>query len=324
MPIAFGFAVTFVLLAGQAVAQPVQVTRMYRIGYVSLASPDNLIGELRLGLRDAGYIEGKHFVVEARFAEGRPERLPDLVKDVLRQKVDVLVAVSTRTAIVARQATTTIPIVFASVFDPVAAGIVVCLARPGGNITGVAVGVGGGFGGKWVELLKEAVPGMSRAAVLWNSTNPSSARSVEEIQVAARTLNVKLDIFDADNAVNLNKAFAAIGAGRAHGIIVAPDPFFGVNRIRLVDFAARKRLPAIYFFKSYVEEGGLMAYGASNAESVRMASKYVDKILKGAKPADLPIEQPTRFQLVINLKTARALGLTIPQTLLLRADEVIE
>ena len=298
---------------------------MFRIGYVTLASPVSQANDpFRLGLREAGYIEGKHVVIEARSADGRQERLPDLVAEVIRKKVDVLVVVSTRTAIVAKQATTTIPIIFASVFDPVAAGIVANLARPGGNITGVAVGVGGGFGGKWVELLKEAVPGISHAAVLWNSGNPSSAQSANEIQVAARTLNIKLDMLDAGNPVSLDKAFAAIGASRAQGIIVAPDPYFGANRARLVQFAASKRLPAVYFFKSFVEDGGLMAYGASNADSIRTAAKYVDKILRGARPADLPVEQPTRFELVINLKTARALGLTIPQLLLVRADQLID
>lgn len=298
---------------------------MFRIGYITLASPVSQANDpFRLGLREAGYIEGKHVVIEARSADGRQERLPDLVAEVIRKKVDVLVVVSTRTAIVAKQATTTIPIIFASVFDPVAAGIVANLARPGGNITGVAVGVGGGFGGKWVELLKEAVPGISHAAVLWNSGNPSSAQSANEIQVAARTLNIKLDMLDAGNPVSLDKAFAAIGASRAQGIIVAPDPYFGANRARLVQFAASKRLPAVYFFKSFVEDGGLMAYGASNADSIRTAAKYVDKILRGARPADLPVEQPTRFELVINLKTARALGLTIPQLLLVRADQLID
>ena len=298
---------------------------MFRIGYITLASPVSQANDpFRLGLREAGYIEGKHVVIEARSADGRQERLPDLVAEVIRKKVDVLVVVSTRTAIVAKQATTTIPIIFASVFDPVAAGIVANLARPGGNITGVAVGVGGGFGGKWVELLKEAVPGISHAAVLWNSGNPSSAQSANEIQVAARTLNIKLDMLDAGNPVSLDKAFAAIGASRAQGIIVAPDPYFGANRARLVQFAASKRLPAVYFFKSFVDDGGLMAYGASNADSIRTAAKYVDKILRGARPADLPVEQPTRFELVINLKTARALGLTIPQLLLVRADQLID
>lgn len=213
---------------------------------------------------------------------------------------------------------------FASVFDPVAAGIVASLARPGGNITGAAMGVGGGFGGKWVELLKEAVPGMSRVAVLWNSANRSSAQSAEQIQAAARTLSVRLDMFDAGNATNLDKAFATIGASPAQGIIVAPDPYFNANRQKLVQFAASKRLPAVYFFKSFAEAGGLMAYGANHEDSHRTAAAYVDKILKGAKPADLPVEQPTRFELVINLRTAKALGLKIPQSLLVRADQVID
>ena len=214
---------------------------------------------------------------------------------------------------------------FAGVTDPVGAGIVASLARPGGNITGIAVGAGGvGFARKWVDLLKEAVPGVSHVAVLSNSANPASAPFVPEIRLAARTLNVKLDVLDAGNAVDLDRAFAAIGASGAQGIIVMGDPFFVVNRAKIAEFAASKRLPAVHFSKLFAESGGLMSYGASLEESYRRAATYVDKILRGAKPGDLPIEQPTKFEFVINLKTAKALGLTIPPSLLLRADQVIE
>jgi putative tryptophan/tyrosine transport system substrate-binding protein len=317
-------AVSGVLLAGSLAAEAQQAPKVYRIGFVTTTSPGTAIDPLRQGLREAGYIEGKNLIIEARFASGRQELLPELVADVIRQKVDVLVVHSTRTALAAKQATSTIPIVFASVFDPVASGIVSSLARPGGNITGAAMGVGGGFGGKWVELLKEAVPGMSHAAVLWNSANQSSAQSAEAIRAAGRTLGVKLDLFDAGNAASLDKALSAIAASRAEGVIIAPDPLFNANRTKLVRFAASRRLPTMYFFKSFAEAGGLMAYGANNAESIRAAAKYVDKILKGAKPADLPVDQPSRFELVINLRTAKALGLKIPRSLLVRADQVIE
>lgn len=318
-----GLAAPILVLAGSVAAQPQPAPNVYRIGFVSAASPGSTADVFRQALRDLGYVEGENVIVEARFAEGRQERLPDLVAEVIRLKVHVLVVGSTLTAVAAKKATTTIPIVFASLFDPVGAGVVASLARPGGNITGAAVGVAAGFGGKWMELLKEAVPGVSHAAVLWNSANPASREAVQEIQASAQTLNVKLDRFDAGNATALDRALAAIGTSGAQGMIVAPDPFFTPNRAKLVQFAARKRLPAVYFFKVFAEDGGLMAYGASSAESWRRAAAQVDKILKGAKPADLPVEQPTRFELVINLKTAKALGLRIPQSLLLRADHVI-
>lgn len=317
-------AAAIVLVAGPIAAQAQQASKVYRVGFVTTGSAAAAVEPFRQGLAQAGYREGGNLIIEARFAGGRQELLPELVADVIRQKVDVLVVVSTPTALVAKSATSTVPIVFASVFDPVASGIVPSLARPGGNITGSAMGVGGDFGGKWVELLKEAVPGMTRAAVLWNSANRSSAQSAESIQAAARTSGVKLELFDAGNAANLDKALGAIAASRAEGLIIAPDPYFNANRAKVVRFAASRRLPAVYFFRSFAEAGGLMAYGANNADSIRDAAKYVDKILKGAKPADLPVDQPTRFELVINLRTAKALGLKIPRSLLVRADQVIE
>lgn len=313
------------LLAGSVAAQPQPAARVYRIGFVATVSPNPATEAFRQGLREAGYVEAKNVIIEARFAAGRQERLPELVAEVLRLKVDVLVCGSTLTVLAAKKATTAVPIVFASVFDPVASGIVASLARPGGNITGATIGVGGsGSAGKWVELLKEAVPGISHVAVLWNSANPASAQSVLDIQAAARALKLKLDVLDTGNATDLDRAFATIGASGAQGIIVTNDPFFSANRAKLVQFAASQRLPAVYFFKSFADAGGLMSYGGSQEESFRRAATLVDKILKGAKPADLPIEQSTRFELAINLRAASALGLTIPQSLLLRADQVIE
>jgi putative tryptophan/tyrosine transport system substrate-binding protein len=317
-------AAAIMFVAGSIGAEAQPASKAYRVGFVTTGSPGTSIGPFREGLKEAGYVEGRNLVIEARFASGRQELLPELVADVIRQRVDVLVVVSTNTALAAKRATSTIPIVFASVFDPVASGIVPSLARPGGNVTGSAMAVGGDFAGKWVELLKEAVPGMTRAAVLWNSANQSSVQSAESIQAAARALKVQVDLYDAGNAPNLDKALSAIAASRAAGIIIAPDPYFNANRTRIVRFAASRRLPAVYFFRSFAEAGGLMAYGASNADSIRAAARYVDKILKGAKPADLPVDQPTRFELVINLKTAKALGLKIPRSLLVRADQVIE
>jgi len=317
-------AAALLALAASFAAQAQQAHKPYRIGFVTTGFPGTGIDSLRQGLRESGYVEGKGLVIDARFAAGRQEVLASLVGEVVAQKPDVIVVVSTRTALAAKRATSTIPIVFASVFDPVAAGLVASLARPGGNLTGTAMGVGGDFAGKWVELLKEAVPGLSRAAVLWNPANESSAQSVEAIKVAARRVNVKLGLFDAGTAAKLESALDAIASSRFDGMIIAPDPYFNANRTRLVHFAAKRRLPAVYFFQSFAEAGGLMAYGANNADSIRSAAKHVDRILKGAKPADLPVDQPTRFDLVINLKTAKALGLKIPQSLLVRADQIIE
>jgi putative ABC transport system substrate-binding protein len=320
-----GLAGAVLLSSGTVAAQAQQAPRVYRIGFIGSDASGPQIDAFREGLKELGYVEGQNVIVETRFAEGRSERFPELVAQVLRLKVDVLVVGSTPAARAANKATTTVPIVFASLFDPVGAGIVASLARPGGNITGAAIGVGGsGFAGKWVELLKEAVPDLSHIAVLANSANPANAASQREIEAAARALNVKLDVLDVGNTTNLDRALATISASGAQAVIVTNDPFFTPNRAKLVQFAASNRLPAVYFFKVFAESGGLMVYGASLEDSYRTAAKYVDKIFRGAKPADLPIEQPTRFELVINLKTAKALGLTIPQTLLLRADRIIE
>ncbi len=320
------WAAAFVLfLAGSVAAQAQPAATVYRIAFIGSGSLGPSLDAFRQALRELGYVEGKNIIVEARFAEGRSDRLPELIAEAIGRKVDVLLVGSTPAALAAKRATTTVPIVFASLFDPVGAGLVPSLARPGGNITGASIGVGGsGLAGKWVELLKEAVPGMSHVAALSNPANPANAASVREIEAAARTLKVRLDVLDAGNAANLDRALATIGTSGAQGIIVTNDPFFTASRDALVRFAASKRLPAVYFFKLFADAGGLMVYGASLEDSYRRAAAYVDKILKGAKPADLPIEQPTRFELIINMKTARALGLTIPQSLRARADQVIE
>jgi len=322
----------FLISAGALLAAPLaveaqQAARVFRIGYVtpSSRSADPSFAAFRQGLSELGYVEGKNVIVEARFAEGRTERVPDLVAELIGLKVDVLLAGSPLSALAAKNAKTNVPIVFAGVGDPVASGIVASLARPGGNITGVASGAGvASFGGKWLELLKEAVPGISQIAVLANRSNTSNSPFLKGIEVAAQTLKVKIDILDAGNAAELERALAAIGASKAQGMIVTSDPFLYNTRATLVQFAASKRLPAMYFFKPFTDAGGLMSYGASLEDSYRRAATYVDKILKGAKPADLPVEQPTRFELVINLKTAKALGIRIPQSVLLRADRVIE
>lgn len=319
-------ALAALLFTAAVSTQAQQAAKVYRIGMVSPAVPiPQLSDAFRQALRELGYVEGQNIVLEARYAEGKPERLPELVGELIHLKVDVIVSGSTVGVLAAKRATTTVPIVFASVFDPVGSGVVKSLARPGGNITGAAIGISGeGFGGKWTQLLKDTIPNVAHVAVLWNANNPSSTTYVREAQAAGRVLNVKIDVLDAGNTQKLDKAFASIGASGVQGIIVTPDPFFHANRTKLVEFAANKRLPAVYFSKLFVDAGGLMAYGASFEDAWRRAATYVDKILKGAKPADLPIEQPTTFELAINLKAARTLGLTIPQRVLQQADHTVE
>jgi putative ABC transport system substrate-binding protein len=319
-----GALVVILVLAASVGAPAQQPSVAPRIGYVS-ATTGPSFHAFRQGLRDLAYVEGKNAIVEARFAEGHTERLPGFVAELIKLKVDVLVVVTTPAALAAKRATTTVPIVFVNVVDPVGVGLVASLARPGGNLTGVAGWVGGsGFPAKWMELLKEAVPQVSHVAVLSNSANPHAAWYLQEIQAAPRALRVKLDLLHAGNATTLERAFAAIAASDAQGIIVTGDPFFTASRTKLIEFATNKRLPAMYFARLFADTGGLITYGADLEDSHRRAATYVDRILKGAKPADLPVEQPTRFELVINLRTAKALGLTIPQTLLLRADRIIE
>lgn len=314
------------LLATPAAVRAQQATSVRRVGFVVPTSLANSSYEaFRKALTDAGYVEGRNVILETRSAEGRIERLPVLVAELVDMKVDVIMAASTPGALAAKKATRTVPIVFAGVLDPVGAGIVATLARPGGNITGVTVGIGGeGFTGKCLELLKEAAPAMSHVAVLVNPTHPVSAQVRTEIQLAARALTLKYDVNDAANLQDLEIALAAIGASKAQGLFIAPDPFLTDSSRRIAQFAASKRLPALHFSKRFAESGGLMSYGGSLDESYRRAAVYVDKILKGAKPGDLPVEQPTRFETVINLRTAKAIGLAIPRSILLRADQVIE
>jgi len=264
-------------------------------------------------------------VIDARFAAGLEGRLPELVAEILADKPDVFVAGSDLGALAAKKANTTVPIVFAGVSDPVDKGIVASLSRPEGNITGITVGIGGsGLGGKWIQILSEAIPGISRIAVLQNSASPIGAPYVREVQAAARTLNVKVEVFDAGTVATLQGSLAAIRASGVQGLIVVNDPFFVANRAHLVEFAATARVPTMYFFKIFADDGGLMAYGPSLEHSYRRAALYVDKILRGAQPVELPIELPTRFELTINRRAANALRLVIPQALLLRADYIIE
>ncbi|RPH54073.1 MAG: ABC transporter substrate-binding protein [Acidobacteria bacterium] len=274
-------------------------------------------------LRDLGYVEGQNITIEFRSSEGKYERLPDLAAELVRLKVDVIVAPANENVVVARQATRTIPIIMAGSFDPVESGLVASLARPGGNVTGLSFRAPE-IEGKRLELLKEIAPRVSRVAVLSNPTNRAIHSSLAEVEVAARSLRVQVQILEARGPDEFQGAFAAMTRERAGALLVFPDGMFLLHRTRIADLAAKSRLPAMYGVREFVDAGGLVSYAPSLRDNLRRAATYVDKILKGAKPADLPIEQPTKFELVINLKTAKALGLTIPQSLLARADQVIE
>lgn len=325
MPMVVRLAAAVLLLVGSAAIHAQQATRMHRIGFVAATSTGPAFEAFRQGLRELGYVEGKNIVLEARFADGHSERLPALIAEVIGLKVDVLMVASTPGAVAAKKATTTVPIVFAGVMDPVGASIVATLSRPGSNITGVTLGVGGeAFTGKSFELLKEVVPGASHIAVLLNPTYALNMQVRKEVQAVGRALKMEIDVHEASNLKDLESVFTAIGASGARGLFVVPDPFLTNSVPRIAKFAAERRLPAIHFSKRFTDAGGLMSYGASIESSHRRAAVHVDRILKGTKPSDLPVEQPTHFELVINLKTAKAMGLTIPQSILLRADLVIE
>jgi putative ABC transport system substrate-binding protein len=274
-------------------------------------------------LAELGYVEGRNLVIDFRTAGGEPDRLPALAAELVGLRPDVLVAVSTQSVLAAKRATQTIPIVFGAVGDPLGTGIVQSLARPGGNFTGVSL-LNAELSGKGLQLLKEAVPAASRVAVLWNSENPLHRQVRAATEAAASTLKVRLQLLDIRGPDDLPKAFDAITRQRAEALLVLPDAVTLAHRKPILDFASSRRLPALYPFREMVDEGGLMCYGASLAESLRQAADYVDKILKGAAPGTLPILQPTRFDVLINLRAAKALGLTIPPALLLRADQVIE
>jgi putative tryptophan/tyrosine transport system substrate-binding protein len=292
-----------------------------------LASNPHHHEAFRQGLRDLGYVEGRNVVIEYRDAEGKVERHPALAAELVALKVDVIVvAGSTLTAQTVKQATSTLPIVFIAVGDPVGSGLVTSLARPGGNVTGLS-NIGPELVGKRLELLKQAVPGVDRVAVLWLPGALGERTDKDMLtgaDVAARALGVRLQFVEARGPDEFARAFSDMTSARAGGLTVLPSARLLREHRRLVDLAAKNRLPAVYTSREFVDAGGLMAYGANLADLYRRAATYVDKVLKGAKPADLPVEQPTKFELVINLKTAKALGLEIPPTLLTRADEIIE
>jgi putative ABC transport system substrate-binding protein len=325
---AFLTALSGGLLAAPLAAEAQQAAKVARIGYLaaSLAATPHLPEAFRQGLRDLGYVEGRNVVIEYRDAEGKFERLPALAAELVAIKVDVVLAPPTVAALAAKQATRTLPIVFAAVADPVGSGLVTSLARPGGNITGLS-NLAPELVGKCLEQLTQAVPGVSRVAVLWQPgavPERTEKDMLKGAEVAARALGVRPQFVEARGPADFDRAFSDMTKARAGALTVLGSTMFGNERRRLVDLAAKNRLPAVYPWREFVDAGGLMAYGPNVADLYRRAATYVDKILKGAKPGDLPVEQPTKFELVINLKTAKALGLTIPQSLLLRADEAIE
>jgi putative ABC transport system substrate-binding protein len=311
------------LLAAAMLARAQVAGKVHRIGFVLPTARGARHDAFIAGLRELGYDEGRNVRIEARFAEGKPERLPALIRELIALDVEVLVVGATIGARAAKEATRTIPVVFAGSSDPVAGGVVGNLARPEGNITGLSFAASEGFAGKWLELLEEAAPGASPVAVLWSSSNASASRFVADLRSAALALKVGLAAHHAADLRQLDDAFGAIGTSGARALIVTPSPFFLTQRRKLVEFAARRGLPAMYFVEEFVEAGGLMSYGPSIIATYRGAARYVDRILKGAKPSDLPVEQSDKFDLTVNLATARALGLEITPAVLLRASRVI-
>jgi ABC-type uncharacterized transport system substrate-binding protein len=317
--------VALLLLAAPLAAQAQQAGKVYNIGYLGLGS--SLEGPNRnafyRGLREHGWIEGRDFVLTTRFAQFKSERLREVVAELVQRKVDVIVVQSAEGALAAKHGTSTIPVVAVSPADAVAIGLVASVARPGGNVTGLSY-LGTELVGKQIELLREAVPSLSRVAALSNPANPTHAPRLRAAAIAAQGLRIHLESIEARTPAELDKAFATMVRARVGGVLVVSDPMFSNEARRLAQLASTSGLPAIYGFRISVDAGGLMSYGPDFPDLFYRAAAYVDKILKGAKPGDLPIEQPTKFELIINLRAAKALGLTVPPSLLLRADRVIE
>ncbi len=311
------------LLLAALPAQAEQPTEIPRVGYLSLGpGPSPRTEALQQGLRDFGYVEGQNIAIDYRWADGDLDRLREAAAALVRAQVAIIVTGGPQATRAAKEATTAIPIVMAVDYDPVGAGFAASLARPGGNITGMSA-VSPELNGKRLELLHAAVPRLTRVALLWNSAEPNAAAFLRETQAAAHILGVEVQSLEVRTPRDLGAAVQAAHKGRATALTVLTDPVTLYHRAQLAELAARYSLPAIYSERLFAEAGGLMSYGASDRDLHRQVAVYVDKILKGAKPADLPVEQPTKFELVVNLKTAKALGLTIPQSILIRADEVI-
>ena len=319
------FLVVLVVFALCTPAEAQQPAKIPTIGYLGAGyRSSSLTDAFRQGLRELGYVEGKNILTEYRYAEGKPELLPDLAAELVRLQVNVIVATVTPAAMAAKKATQTIPIITVTTADPVGSRLVASLAHPGGNVTGLSLVPGLEMSGKQLELLKEAVPKLTQVAVLIDPGNEPTARFLKEAEKAASSLVLHLRAVEARNADELNSAFSAINEKRPDALLVIASPILSANRTQIARFATSSRLPAMYPYSEFVDAGGLMSYGPHQPDLYRRAATYVDKILKGADPANLPIEQPTKFELVINLKTAQALNLTIPQSVLYRADKVIK
>ena len=321
----------FITLIGGAAAWPLaagaqQASTVARIGLLSPFSPSTAAvwhKSFRQGLRDLGWVEGKNINIEYRYADGREDRLPDLATDLVRLKVNVIVTTVNTDTLAAKNATRTIPIVMASAGDPVGGGLVKSLARPGGNITGLSQ-IAPDLAGKRLQLLKEIIPRLARVAVLWNPQGTTSPIAWREIQLPAQELSVKLQSLPITSPNDFDKAFEDATQAHVDALIIMPDPLFAGNLIRLAELSTKSRIPSMFHLREYADHGGLIVYGVDRTDQFYRAAAYVDRILKGTNPAELPIEQPTKFELVINLKTAKALGLTVPPALLTSADEVIE
>jgi putative ABC transport system substrate-binding protein len=321
----------FLIGLGAALAWPLraraqQPRTMYRVGFLgnsTAALEANLIEPFRQGLRNLGYEEGRNITIEYRWAEGKYERLPALIAELVALNLDVMVTAGTPATLAVKKAAISVPLVMAAIGDPVSIGVVPSLARPAGNITGLSA-MAPELEGKRLQLLGEVVPKLSHVAVMWNPLNEFQEISIRQLNAAGETLQIKVQPVAVGVAKDLDAAFATLVKDKPNALIILADRIFLHNRARLIDFATRNRLPGVYTYRELVEAGGLMSYGPSYEDLHRRAATYVDKILKGAKPADLPIEQPTKFNLVINRKAAKALGLTIPPSILARADEVIE
>jgi len=307
--------------SAQAQSQQAKVPRIGLLVPGSQSVFSTRTDAFRRGLRELGYVEGQNIAIEYLYTDGKTDRLPDLVKELIRLKVDIIVTASVPPVIAAKEASSTMPIVFAATNDPVASGLVASLARPGGNITGLT-NLSPDLDGKRLELLKETFPKVTRVGYVWNPDAPATGLS--GMQATAPLLGVQLQSLEVRTANDFDSAFEAAIRERSRALITLPSPVFITHQKRIVDFANKSRLPAIYSFSDFVDTGGLMSYAPSLLENWRRAAIYVDKILKGAKPADLPVEQPTKFELVINLKTAKQIGVTIPPNVLARADKVIK
>lgn len=316
-----------VLILALPLAAGAQPTKVSRIGVLAPAEPGPnapVLQGFRLGLRELGHTEGRNIILDYTFAHGQAERFRDLLGELARRNVDILVVGSSQAALAAKEAFPTTPLVFVGAGDPVASGLVASLGRPGGHVTGLSFGYSEGFAGKWVEMLREIAPQATRIAILRHKAFPASATVARDTERAGRALGLTLQRFEVSGPDDLPAAFNAITKAGAGAFLIEPTPFFHSHQRIVVDLAARHRLPGMFYHRAFVEAGGLISYGVSLADLWRRAAYYVDRIIKGARPGDLPVEQPTKFEMFINATTAKAMGLAIPPSLLLRADQVIE